>query len=72
MVNVSRNLVVTPSEFSTIIPDLIPRRVTYEEFNSKILALQAFANGQILTGHVKHQLLVSLDYNRKDFLGYAG
>ena len=60
------------SSYNSATPDLIPRRVTYEKFNSKIWALQAFANGQVVTGPLKHQLLVSFDYNRKDFLGYAG
>jgi len=60
------------SSYNPSTPNLIPRRVTYEKFSSKIWALQAFANGSLITGPVKHQLLLSFDYNRKDFLGYAG
>jgi iron complex outermembrane receptor protein len=60
------------SAYSPATPHLMPRRLTYEQFNSSVKAVQAFAGGQVATGSVNHQLLASVDYNRKDFLGYGG
>jgi len=60
------------SSYNPATPNLIPRRLTYEKFSTGIWAVQAFANGQFSTGRIRHHLLTSLDYNRKDFLGYGG
>jgi len=60
------------SAYNKATPNLILRRLTYERFNSNVFALQTFVNGQFSTGNITHQILASLDYNRKNFLGYAG
>jgi iron complex outermembrane receptor protein len=53
-------------------PKLIQRKLTYEQFNTRVGAVQAYVTGQLQTRQLTHQLLASLDYNRKDFLGYGG
>ncbi len=60
------------SAYNKATPNLIQRRLTYERFNSSVYALQTFVNGQFSTGSITHNVLASFDYNRKNFLGYAG
>ena len=60
------------SSYNPAKPNLLPRRLTYEKFNSGVLAAQAFINGGFKTGRIEHRILSSPDYNRKNFLGYAG
>ncbi|GLU54411.1 TonB-dependent siderophore receptor [Dyadobacter frigoris] len=60
------------SAYNKTTPNLIQRRLTYERFNSSVYALQTFVNGQFSTVTITHHVLASFDYNRKNFLGYAG
>lgn len=53
-------------------PQEIRRRVTYEQFNTDVLSLQAYISGAFKWGHMHHRLLGGLDANKKSLLGYSG
>ncbi|WP_443947551.1 TonB-dependent siderophore receptor [Pedobacter sp. AW1-32] len=60
------------SSYNAAAPNLLPRRVTYERFNTNVFAIQTFLNGEVNTGSLKHKILVGLDANRKNLLAYSG
>lgn len=60
------------SAYDKTTPNLIRRRVTYERYNTAVYALQAFVNGQVQTGTLRHTILGSVDLNRKTLLAYSG
>ena len=60
------------STYDKATPNLIPRRLTYEKFSAGLYAFQGFIKGQFETGKITHQMMASFDYNRKNFLAYAG
>lgn len=53
-------------------PGILQRRVTYEDFNTDVFALQTFLNGEFKTGKINHQILAGLDFNQKNLLAYSG
>ncbi|WP_293305361.1 TonB-dependent siderophore receptor [Pedobacter sp. UBA5917] len=60
------------SSYNKAAPNLLPRRVTYERFNTDVYAFQAFVNGEVKTGSITHKLLGGIDANRKNLLAYSG
>ncbi|MGA9652000.1 TonB-dependent siderophore receptor [Pedobacter sp.] len=60
------------SSYNKAAPNLLPRRVTYERFNTDVYAFQGFVNGEVKTGKIVHKLLGGLDANRKNLLAYSG
>ncbi|WP_316735454.1 TonB-dependent siderophore receptor [Pedobacter aquatilis] len=60
------------SSYNKSAPNLLPRRVTYERFNTDVYAFQAFLNGEVKTGKISHKILAGLDANRKNLLAYSG
>jgi len=60
------------SRYDTTRPDEILRRVTYERFNTSVLAFQVFVNGAFTTGNVTHRMLAGVDANHKNLLAYSG
>jgi len=60
------------SAYNKAAPNLLPRRVTYERFNTDVYALQTFVNGEVKTGPITHKLIGGIDINKKNLLAYSG
>lgn len=54
---------------NTANPDILLRNPKYDLNRSVVFSEQAFINGTINTGRIRHQILAGIDLNQKKFLG---